>query len=39
MPLLKTLLIAATCQAVHTLLQLLWLHFDPNIVARLDQVC
>lgn len=39
MPLLKTLLIAATRQAVHTVLLLLWLQFDPGTVARLGQVC
>ena len=39
MPLLKTLLIAATRQAVHTMLLLLWLQLDPSTVARLSQVC
>lgn len=39
MPLLKTLLIAATRQAVHTLLLLLWLQLDPSTVAQLGQVC
>ncbi len=28
-----------TRQAVHTLLQLLWLQLDPSTVARLGQVC
>ncbi|WP_454725403.1 MULTISPECIES: hypothetical protein [Cupriavidus] len=39
MPLLKTLLIAATRQAVHTLLLLIWLQLDPDTVAQLSQIC